>query len=92
MLLRGIWGTSRGETIPSERGSAVLDVGLCVLGLGLCPLLKGPISTIYGRKVIYRTSFNLFFIFTFLVAFAPHTRIYVSYVTSCMKFVLKLLE
>ena len=48
-------------------------------------------SAIYGRNVIYHASFNLFSVFTFPVAFAPRTCMYVSYVTSCTQFALDLL-
>ena len=85
VFLGGIFGTSRGDTIPSERGSAVLDVGLFVLGLGLNPLLEGPMSAIYGRNVIYCVSFNMFFKFMFPVAFAPHTCMHVSYVLDLVR-------
>jgi MFS family permease len=32
----------------------------------------GPLSEVYGRSPIYRTSFFLFFVFTFPVTFAPN--------------------
>jgi MFS family permease len=50
---------------------AILGVSLFVLGLGLGPLVAGPMSEIYGRNVIYRYSFALFFLCMFPVAFAP---------------------
>ena len=50
---------------------AILGVSLFVLGLGLGPLVAGPMSEIYGRNVVYRVSFTLFFLFMFPVAFAP---------------------
>lgn len=50
---------------------AILGVSLFVLGLGLGPLVAGPTSEIYGRNIIYRVSFALFFLCTFPVAFAP---------------------
>lgn len=50
---------------------AILGVSLFVLGLGLGPLVAGPMSEIYGRNVIYRVSFSLFFVCMFPVAFAP---------------------
>ena len=50
---------------------AILGVSLFVLGLGLGPLVAGPLSEIYGRNIIYRVSFTLFFLCMFPVAFAP---------------------
>jgi MFS family permease len=55
---------------------AILGVSLFVLGLGLGPLVAGPMSEIYGRNIVYRVSFSLFFICTFPVAFAPHICMY----------------
>jgi MFS family permease len=51
---------------------AILGVSLFVLGLGLGPLVAGPMSEIYGRNVVYRLSLALFFAFMFPVAFAPN--------------------
>jgi hypothetical protein len=51
--------------------AAILGVSLFVLGLGLGPLVAGPMSEIYGRNIVYRVSFALFFLCTFPVAFAP---------------------
>jgi len=50
---------------------AILGVSLFVLGLGLGPLVAGPMSEIYGRNIIYRVSFALFLVCMFPVAFAP---------------------
>lgn len=36
------------------------------------PLLVGPLSEVYGRNIIYRMSYVLFFICSWPVAFAPH--------------------
>ena len=41
------------------------------MGLGTGPLFSGPLSEVYGRNIVYRVSFVLFFAFTFPVAFAP---------------------
>ncbi len=41
------------------------------MGLGVGPLFAGPISELYGRNIVYRTSFALFFICSIPVAFAP---------------------
>jgi MFS family permease len=50
---------------------AILGVSLFVLGLGLGPLVAGPMSESYGRNAVYRLSFCLFFACMFPVAFAP---------------------
>ena len=51
---------------------AILTISFFLLGLGIGPLLAGPLSEVYGRKIVYRVSFGLFFVSTFPVAFAPH--------------------
>jgi MFS family permease len=53
------------------REVAILSISLYVMGLGVGPLFAGPISELYGRNIVYRTSFALFFVFSFPVAFAP---------------------
>ena len=50
---------------------AILTISLYVMGIGLGPLLVGPLSEVYGRNVIYRTSYFLFFALSWPVAFAP---------------------
>ena len=50
---------------------AILGISLYVMGLGTGPLLSGPLSEVYGRNIVYRVSFVLFFAFTFPVALAP---------------------
>jgi hypothetical protein len=50
----------------------ILGVSLFVLGLGLGPLVAGPMSEIYGRSAVYVVSFGFFFVFLFPVAFAPN--------------------
>lgn len=51
---------------------AILAISLFVGGLGLGPLLVGPLSEVYGRNIVYRVSYFLFFILQFPVAFAPN--------------------
>ena len=63
-------GISRQFHISKE--VTILGVSLFVLGLGLGPLVAGPISEICGRRVVYRVSFGFFFVFMFPVAFAPN--------------------
>lgn len=50
---------------------AILAVSLFVTGLGTGPLLVGPLSELYGRSIIYRVSFGMFFALSWPVAFAP---------------------
>lgn len=50
----------------------ILAISLFVEGLGLGPLLAGPLSEVYGRNIIYRISFILLFAFSFGVAFAQN--------------------
>ncbi len=42
-----------------------------MIGLGIGPLLVGPLSELYGRNIIYRVSFGAFFALSWPVAFAP---------------------
>jgi MFS family permease len=53
------------------REVAILGISLYVMGLATGPLFSGPLSEVYGRNIVYRVSFILFFAFTFPVAFAP---------------------
>jgi MFS family permease len=50
----------------------ILGISLFLLGLGVGPLVAGPISEIYGRSVVYNVSFSLFFVVMFPIAFAPN--------------------
>ncbi|KAH9476477.1 Efflux pump atB [Psilocybe cubensis] len=63
-------GVSRDFNVSQE--VAILSISLFIVGLGIGPLLFGPLSEVYGRNAVYRVSYALFFIFTFPVAFAPH--------------------
>lgn len=49
----------------------ILSITFFVAGLGIGPLLTGPLSEVYGRNIIYRVSYILLCAFTFGVAFAP---------------------
>jgi hypothetical protein len=51
---------------------AILSISLLIAGLGIGPLLLGPLSEFYGRNAIYRISFLFFFLLNFPVAFAPN--------------------
>ncbi len=50
----------------------ILGISLFVLGLGIGPLVAGPMSEIYGRSAVYSVSFSFFFVFMFPIAFAPN--------------------
>ncbi|GLB45677.1 putative MFS general substrate transporter [Lyophyllum shimeji] len=58
---------------------AVLSLSLFVEGLGLGPLLVGPLSEVYGRNIVYRVSYSLFFLCSFPVAFAPNASVYLIF-------------
>jgi MFS family permease len=51
---------------------SILALSLYVEGLGLGPLLVGPLSEVYGRNVVYRVSLAMLFLFSIPVAFAPN--------------------
>ncbi|OSC99125.1 MFS general substrate transporter [Trametes coccinea BRFM310] len=58
---------------------AILSISLYVLGLGIGPMFVGPLSELYGRNVIYRTSYVLFFAFTWPTAFPPNIATYLVF-------------
>ncbi|ETW81890.1 major facilitator superfamily [Heterobasidion irregulare TC 32-1] len=62
-----------------SREVTVLAISLFVMGLGVGPLLVGPLSEVYGRNIIYRISFIMFFIFSWPVAFAPNIAVYLIF-------------
>ena len=49
-----------------------LPVALFILGNGLGPLYLAPLSELYGRRIIYITSFSLFSIFNLGCALSPN--------------------
>ncbi|KAG6848461.1 hypothetical protein H0H93_016780 [Arthromyces matolae] len=51
---------------------SVLTLSLFVEGLGLGPLLVGPLSEVYGRNMVYRISYGFFFLCSILVTFSPN--------------------
>lgn len=57
----------------------ILGISLFVTGLGTGPLLVGPLSEVYGRNVVYQTSYAFFFIFTFPVVFAPNIAVFLVF-------------
>ncbi|KAG5730017.1 hypothetical protein E4T56_gene20192 [Termitomyces sp. T112] len=58
---------------------SVLSLSLFVEGLGLGPLLVGPLSEVYGRNLVYRISYGLFFLCSFPVAFAPNAGVFLVF-------------
>ncbi|KAF9476561.1 MFS general substrate transporter [Pholiota conissans] len=58
---------------------AILSISLYILGLGLGPLIFGPLSEIYGRNLIYRVSYSLFFALNWPVAFAPDIAVHLIF-------------
>ncbi|KAI9001160.1 MFS general substrate transporter [Trametes punicea] len=57
----------------------ILSISLYVLGLGIGPLFVGPLSELYGRNIIYRTSYVLFFAFTWPTAFPPDIAVFLVF-------------
>ena len=55
----------------------ILSISLFVEGLGVGPLIVGPLSEVYGRNIVYRVSYTLFFAFSWPVAFAPNIGVFV---------------
>ncbi|EIN05659.1 MFS general substrate transporter [Punctularia strigosozonata HHB-11173 SS5] len=58
---------------------AILGISLFVEGLGMGPLLVGPLSEMYGRNIIYQVSYILFFAFTFPVAFTDSAAVFLVF-------------
>lgn len=50
----------------------ILGISLFVEGLGIGPLLLGPLSEFYGRNFVYWSSFALFLVLNLPVALAPN--------------------
>ncbi|TBU32157.1 MFS transporter [Dichomitus squalens] len=57
----------------------ILSISLYVTGLGLGPLFVGPLSELYGRNIVYRVSYVLFFAFTWPTAFPPDIATYLVF-------------
>ncbi|KAH9475001.1 Polyamine transporter 3 [Psilocybe cubensis] len=67
------------STFHVSREVSILSISLFIEGLGLGPLVFGPLSEVYGRNLVYRVSYVLTFAFTFPVAFAPNIAIYLIF-------------
>ena len=61
-----------GKQFQVSQEVTILGISLFMLGLGLGPLVVGPISEIYGHRAVYSVSFSYFFVVMFPVAFAPN--------------------
>ncbi|KAA8565599.1 hypothetical protein EYC84_009451 [Monilinia fructicola] len=55
-----------------SREVATLGLSMFILGLGLGPMLLGPLSEFYGRRPIYLCSFTFFLIWLIPSAVAPN--------------------
>ncbi|TFY76597.1 hypothetical protein EWM64_g7414 [Hericium alpestre] len=73
------------QTFGISKEVAILGISLFVVGLGVGPLSIGPLSEMYGRNIVYRVSFVLFFSFSWPVAFAPNIAVYLvfRFLTGC---------
>ncbi|KAF8547289.1 MFS general substrate transporter [Imleria badia] len=74
-----LYGSRVCSNVPRIAGSNNPRYQSDVSGLGVGPLLVSPLSEVYGRNIIYRVSYILFYIFTFPVAFAPNIGIFLSF-------------
>ncbi|KAI0773812.1 MFS transporter [Fomes fomentarius] len=63
--------TGLAEDLHTSHEVTILSISLYVLGLGIGPLVVGPLSELYGRNIIYRTSYVFFFALTWPTAFPP---------------------
>lgn len=61
-----------GKQFQVSQEVTILGISLFMLGLGLGPLVVGPISEIYGHRAVYSVSFSYFFVVMFPIAFAPN--------------------
>ncbi|KAG8910828.1 hypothetical protein FRC01_006106, partial [Tulasnella sp. 417] len=57
----------------------ILGISLFVGGLGIGPLLLGPLSEFYGRNFVYWSSFALFLVLNLPVALAPNIVVYLVF-------------
>ncbi|KAG6332618.1 hypothetical protein ID866_6471 [Astraeus odoratus] len=71
--------TGTASTFHVSHEVTILAISLFVAGLGVGPLLVGPLSEVYGRNIIYQASYVFFFICTFPVAFAPNIAVFLVF-------------
>ncbi|PWN46595.1 MFS general substrate transporter [Violaceomyces palustris] len=58
---------------------AILGLSLFVIGLGIGPLLLGPLSEFYGRRPIYLVSYTSFFLLGLPVSFANNAPVFLLF-------------
>lgn len=58
---------------------SILSISLFSEGLGVGPLLLGPLSEFYGRNIVYWISYTCFWLTTFPVAFAPNAAVHLLF-------------
>ncbi|EJU01785.1 MFS general substrate transporter [Dacryopinax primogenitus] len=58
---------------------AILTVSLYIEGLGVGPLLLGPLSEFFGRNNVYLISFTFFLLLNFPVAFANSAGLHLTF-------------
>ncbi|KIK59726.1 hypothetical protein GYMLUDRAFT_226593 [Collybiopsis luxurians FD-317 M1] len=71
--------TGMAEEFHVAKEVTILSITLYVAGLGIGPLLTGPLSEVYGRSSLYRISFILITAFSFGVAFAPNIAVHLVF-------------
>ncbi|KAL0953075.1 hypothetical protein HGRIS_007275 [Hohenbuehelia grisea] len=57
----------------------ILSISIFVEGLGMGPLVVGPLSEVWGRNIVYQVSYGLLFVFSWPVAFAPNIAVYLIF-------------
>ncbi|KII93520.1 hypothetical protein PLICRDRAFT_152327 [Plicaturopsis crispa FD-325 SS-3] len=62
-----------------SKEATILGISMYIEGLGVGPLLIGPLSEMYGRTIVYRVSYTLLFIFSWPVTFAPNLAVYLIF-------------
>lgn len=55
---------------------AILGLSLFVIGLGIGPMLLGPLSEFYGRRPVYLVSYTAFFLLGLPVSFANNAAVF----------------
>ncbi|EPQ55542.1 MFS general substrate transporter [Gloeophyllum trabeum ATCC 11539] len=71
--------TGIAQSFHVSREVTILSISLFVEGLGIGPLLVGPLSEVYGRNIVYRVSYLLFFAFTWPIVFAPNIAVFLVF-------------
>ena len=58
---------------------AILGLSLFVIGLGIGPMLLGPLSEFYGRRPVYLVSYTAFTLLGLPVSFANNTAVFMIF-------------